>query len=639
MAKRALFVCVLLLSLGLAALHASVPAYAEEYSYEDEYEQYGEPTNTEADSQTDSDAKSDEEKDKEKEEAKKEEPPPKRTFVVYYDANGGEGNMDPSVFVEGDPAHATRCSFTRAGYTFEGWSTAPDGSGVNVTDGSDITSLLSSDSLTLYALWGSQIYLIRYASGVPAGSLTPASGSMSSQLAVHDAEVALMPCGFKRPGYQAMGWRDSNGEFHDFESHGVNFVENTSTTSWKLASVTLAQARPDAEGKWSCQGSVVFEGKDGGTYVAVGYIHYDNGNMDSYDSEIAIYNLESGEVVKHASHLMLEHANDIAYRPDNGHFYVAQGGLNEGYPDGIVELDENLNEVRTVTPEGTHNIWNITYAEGSFYAIGNVNGDSFARGNPTGETSDLIRLDNNLNVIDQHAIDFSSEGFSGQGMACDGDHLYAILVNFAEHDAVQKQRLNIFTLDGQPRGNQFIDILAEVESSSWLNGRMYFTTNGGSGCTVYGTDLASTTMTAIWQANTYDVAFDANGVRGATLPAGIQTQYDSEFSIPAEEATCPGYEFAGWNDKPDGSGRTFKPGDRVINLVESGTITLYAQWERPATPFVADNGSNVRSNRQSKAKRATTATAIGITLITCLRKRQEGLAAQSVATSFGTSAA
>jgi hypothetical protein len=40
LAKRALFVCVLLLSLGLAALHASVPAYAEEYSYEDEYEQY-----------------------------------------------------------------------------------------------------------------------------------------------------------------------------------------------------------------------------------------------------------------------------------------------------------------------------------------------------------------------------------------------------------------------------------------------------------------------------------------------------------------------------------------------------------------------------------------------------------------------
>lgn len=538
---------------------------------------------------------------KKEEEKKKEEPPPKKKYTVEYDANGGDGSMDASVFTEGDPAPLARCTFTRHGYTFEGWTTEPDGSGTHFADGVNVKDVLPSyGTLRLYAQWGSQIYLIRYIPGVPAGSDAQISGIMNTQLAVHDAEVTLLPCNYERVGYNPTGYMDSTGNLYALDSTGVNFVEGTSTTSWEVANVQIDQVRSRAEYPWACQGSVVFE-EGGSTYVAVAYIcnseAYRRGSLEDYDSEVVVYNLETGEAVKHASGLMIEHGNDIAYCPENKHFYIAQGGLYDGYPNGIVELDENLNEVRTITPEGTEHIWNITYSNGSFYAIGNVNGDSFARGNPTGETSDLIRMDKDLNVVDIRAIGFSGEGFSGQGMACDGDYLYAILINFAEHDSGSKQRLAIFTLDGEPRGTQRIDLTREVESASWCRDRMFFTINGGFESNVYGTDLASTTMSVVWQPKTYTIEFDENGCKSFYLPEAMGATYDETLELPEEPPTSPGYDFVAWNTEPDGSGKTYIPGETVKNLAESGTVILYAQWRRPFMGLVSDTGKVVRAKR------------------------------------------
>ena len=544
--------------------------------------------------------------EKKDQEQKEPEPPPKKKFTVTYDANGGEGGMPASTFTEGDPAPLSRCTFTRRGYTFEGWTTDPEGEGIHVTDGKDVKDLLATyGNITLFAQWGSQIYLIRYATGVPVGADAKVTGAMPTQLAVHDAEVTLSPIGFERVGYTPTGWMDPAGTTFELDSVGTNFSDSTNTTSWEVSEVSISQVRDPQEYPWACQGSVVFE-DEGTTYVAIAYIcnseAYRRGSLEDYDSEVVVYNLQTGEAVKHASGLMIEHGNDIAYCPDNKHFYIAQGGLYDGFPNGIVELDENLNEVRTVTPEGTQHIWNITYRDGTFYAIGNVNGDSFARGNPTGETSDLIRLDKDLNVIDMRAIDFSSEGFSGQGMACDGDYLYAILINFAEYESGTKQRLAVFTLDGEPRGTQRIDLTREVESASWLNDRMYFTINGGSGSIVYGTDLAGTTMSATWKPKNYDILFDINGVRGIKMPQTIHATYDAAATLANEPPVSPGYDFVEWNTAPDGSGTAFQPGDTVRNLVESGEVTLYAQWERPRVGLVGDTGRAVRARRFRNAK-------------------------------------
>ncbi len=525
---------------------------------------------------------------------KEETPPPPKTYTVYYDANGGEGEMDSTTFTEGKEAKLARCTFTRAGYTFEGWNTEADGSGTDFADAVDIQGSLY-DGMRLYAQWGSQIYLIQYASGVPKTSESPAKGSMTSQLAVHDATVSLKDCEYTRTGYTAKHWQDHTGAAHEFGEVGTNFVPTTDTTSWELATIEADPPDENKKGNWACQGSVVFEGEDGSLCAALAFYFngegYANGSTENYDSLIKVVNLDTGEVLKSTRGLMIEHGNDIAYRPDNGHFYVAQGGIHEGFPDGIVELDENLKEVRTITPEGTHNIWNLSYSNGKFYAIGNVSGDSFARGNPEGETSDLIVLDEDLNLLETHTVDYSLQGFSGQGMVCDGSFLYSILVNFGEHDSSDKQRLAIFTLDGEPRGTQRIDINTEVESASYLNGKMYFSTNRGDKGTFFGTNLASTTMSVAWEPNPYTIVFDDNDLPSMTMPDAVDTTYDEEVQLPSDAPICPGYIFVEWNTQADGKGNGFQPGDTVHNLTESGTVTLYAQWRRAAIAWVADNGS------------------------------------------------
>ena len=73
------------------------------------------------------------------------------TFVTLtFNANGGTGTMAAQTFEEGVSQTLAANKFTRSGYYFSGWNTAPDGSGTSYTDGQEIT--LTQD-MTLYAQW------------------------------------------------------------------------------------------------------------------------------------------------------------------------------------------------------------------------------------------------------------------------------------------------------------------------------------------------------------------------------------------------------------------------------------------------------------------------------------------------------
>jgi uncharacterized repeat protein (TIGR02543 family) len=163
-------------------------------------------------------------------EPEKKEPPKPRAVTVTYNANGGTGAMDPNLFTEGQINQLSRCTFTRTGYTFEGWTTEPDGSGSHFVDGADITTTIDygAGDINLYAQWGNQIYLIRYANGVANSNSTPVEGVMPTQFAVHDAEVALLPCNFTRKGYDAAGWT------FDDASKKISALAAVGWKRWKL---------------------------------------------------------------------------------------------------------------------------------------------------------------------------------------------------------------------------------------------------------------------------------------------------------------------------------------------------------------------------------------------------------------------
>lgn len=89
---------------------------------------------------------------------------------------------------------------------------------------------------------------------------------------------------------------------------------------------------------------------------------------------------------------------------------------------------------------------------------------------------------------------------------------------------------------------------------------------------------ANITLYAQWKANTYTVAFNANGGTGSMSNQSFT--YGQSQSLTANAFTRTDYAFKNWNTKSDGTGTSYTDQQSVSNLTaENGaTVTLYAQW-------------------------------------------------------------
>ena len=85
---------------------------------------------------------------------------------VMYDANGGKGSHAPTDGRQhstiATPSDVSQ-SFSRDGYSFAGWNTKPDGSGVSYKDGDGVP--VEDKAVTLYAQWRAKIFVMPAAGG------------------------------------------------------------------------------------------------------------------------------------------------------------------------------------------------------------------------------------------------------------------------------------------------------------------------------------------------------------------------------------------------------------------------------------------------------------------------------------------
>ena len=72
-------------------------------------------------------------------------------YTITFNANGGEGSMEPQRFEVGVDTALNTNAFTRENYKFIGWNTAADGSGATYADEGAILEL--TEDMTLYAQW------------------------------------------------------------------------------------------------------------------------------------------------------------------------------------------------------------------------------------------------------------------------------------------------------------------------------------------------------------------------------------------------------------------------------------------------------------------------------------------------------
>ncbi len=143
---------------------------------------------------------------------------------VVFNGNGAtSGNMEDQIIATDSSASLTQNTYIRAGYTFVGWATIPDGDVVY----SDCASFaMDKTSVTnLYAVWAPNENGINYhANG--------GTGTMSVQSASTGETKALSQNQFTRSGYTFSGWSTT-------PTGAVEYVDQAHYTMGSESSYTL----------------------------------------------------------------------------------------------------------------------------------------------------------------------------------------------------------------------------------------------------------------------------------------------------------------------------------------------------------------------------------------------------------------
>lgn len=120
--------------------------------------------------------------------------------------------------------------------------------------------------------------------------------------------------------------------------------------------------------------------------------------------------------------------------------------------------------------------------------------------------------------------------------------------------------------------------------------------------TIYPAFYTGTRATAIKvkvPRKTYTVAYAGNGATSGSVNTQYGIRCGEYFNISGNGYVRPGYDFVGWNTKPDGSGDPYSPGQSVCSLIKvnGATFMLYAQWKPAIFKITLDHQSGTSSTK------------------------------------------
>ena len=203
--------------------------------------------------------------------------------TVTFDANGGTGSIATQSSTAPTNLTSNNSSITRAGYTFNGWNTAANGTGTTYANAGIFTF---TTNLTLYAVWTANSNAVNYDSH---GGSVVAAGSFNT-----GGTIATLPAAPTRAGYTFNGWFTSasggtalsngyaptatsaitlhaqwtgNTNTISYESHGGSTVANG---SFVTGDTTAALPAAPTRSGYTFQGW--FLAQTGGTALGSGYV-------------------------------------------------------------------------------------------------------------------------------------------------------------------------------------------------------------------------------------------------------------------------------------------------------------------------------------------------------------------------------
>ena len=454
--------------------------------------------------------------------------------TVTFDANGGQGTMEPQQMTTRTLTALALNKFTLTDHHFHGWNTKADGSGLSYGDGEQVSL---TEDVTLYAMWEHDKAFITF-------DKNGGAGEMRTQIVLTNTPAELYANEYGREGYGFIGWNtkaDGSGKSYRDKAEITVTTDTTLYAQWTDQTVTVTFYPNGGEGEDYSQD--IFAGAPT-ALVAVQFTkedyHFVNwdttaeGEGHAYGDGAVVTITEDLELYAQWSHDTVKVTFD------------ANGGTGE-MKDQVVDTNTPtaLNKEAFIKTDHHFTNWDTTAAgEGDAYGDG-----------------EKISISKDTTLYAQWAHDTAKITFDANG----------------GEGTMEEQEIDTNTPTAIAE-NEF-----EFEGRTFT----YWNTEKDGSGTCYAdkaeiTIEADITLYAQWDKVT--ITFRSNGGKGDEYTQIVSK--DTETELVETTFIKYGYEFDHWNTRKDDTGTSFAA-DAKVTL--ENDLVLYAIWEKLPIIFIDEN--------------------------------------------------
>ena len=498
--------------------------------------------------------------------------------------------MEPQTLTYDKAETLSKNTLTNPGYHFTGWSTVSSNEiDTDYADEQSVINLASTQGaeVALYPLWEANTYTVVFEPNPGEGS-TAVTGSTASKNMTYSVITTLTPIGFKREGYTFKNWNTSPDGTGTSYGNGVR-VRNL-TTENEVDVHLYAQWEPI-------------------TYQVKFNANTGSGSMENQD-------------------LTFDKAANLKSNGFTKENYTFKGWSTT--QDGTVEY-QNDQEVKNLTSQDGKiiNLYAVWEEDPNYNVVYNDNyGDKedsvpekayvnkpyqIKQQEPTRDGYTLLgyNTDKSANEALYKAGQTIPAGIGQEGQTI---KLYAIW-QANNYEVIFDK--NATSATGSMKNQEFAyDQSQALTTNSYTNAGYTFkgwaTSQNGDVVYTDGQEVSNlttqangqVTLYAVWEANKYQVAFDAN--TGSGNMENQEFTYGQEQQLKENQFTKEGYTFKGWNTQANGEGQAYADQASVSNLATEGQVTLYAQWQANnyTVKFDANGGQGKMQDQQFEYDKA-----------------------------------
>ena len=483
--------------------------------------------------------------------------------TVFFDHNGGSSTLASNQATYGSDLRALSEELlpTKAGYVFTGYFTATEG-GVKYynEDGTSAKTCDLTVNTTLYAQWANGIYFVRYNANAESGI----SGTMANQQMTCDKTETISASGFTRTGYTFVKWNtQADGKGTDYlpASEVADLAGNAETFDlyavWSAKEYTVTLDKQSGTGGSDSFSATTDEMPEDLAGVPTRYGYTFEGYFSSTKAGDKYFDAD-GRAVKAWA---IDAESPVLYA-----HWTPKTTTISVYDNGVKKA-EMIATYDAIMPSG--------------YSAGTLTGHTLV-GIFDAEEDGTMYYDNNGYYVRKWDKEDAAVNLYVRWSANKYTVSFLPKQNNSTYETTGAME-PIEVTYGQPMPHVDITygrvgytvLYLRYNGASTIN---FYDANGDS-LHVY--DVAGdSTLTAVWEPNTYQISFDGNGATGGSQ-ASVKIGYDSRVQNLTPGYTRTGYTFNGYFDAAEGGTEWVNMWggveDSLIYVYTEDTV-LYAHW-------------------------------------------------------------